>query len=176
MMKGLLIAAIFAAAMSTIATSLNSSATLLVTDWYQRFIRPQASEKQCMSALYLLTIVWGLLGTGIALLLIRVTSALDVWWMLSGILGGGVLGLFLLGFISRKAGNPIAVTAVLLGLLVISWLTLSGQIKSWPKALQNHCHAFLIPVAGTLTILLAGLCLQAILKLKRKTDSAPEHT
>ena len=170
-LTGLLIAAIFAAAMSTVSTSLNSSATLLTTDWYQRFINRNASEKHCMSALYTSTILWGLLGTGISLLLINITSALDVWWILSGILGGGMLGLFLLGFISRKAGNPAAVTAVILGLLVITWLTLSGQIKSWPKPLQIHLHAFLIPVAGTLTILLTGLCLQAIFRLKTKTAS-----
>ena len=45
---GLLIAAIFAAGMSTVSTSLNSSATLLVTDWYRRFLAPQASEAQIL--------------------------------------------------------------------------------------------------------------------------------
>ena len=159
---GLLIAAIFAAAMSTVSTSLNSSATLIATDWYQRFIDRNASEKRFMSAIYTATILWGLLGTGLSLLLINVTSALDAWWILSGILGGGMLGLFLLGLISRKANNPIAATAVVLGLLVITWMTLSPRIESCPQFLQSHFHAFLIPVFGTLSILMAGLLLQAI--------------
>jgi SSS family solute:Na+ symporter len=171
--RGLLIAAIFAAAMSTVSTSLNSSATLITMDWYRRFIHRNASEKQCMSVLYGSTILWGLLGTGISLLLINITSALDVWWILSGILGGGVLGLFLLGFISRTAGNPIAVSAVLLGLLLIAWITLSAHIESWPKSLQIHLHTFLIPVAGTLTILITGLCLQAAVRLRRTMRPRP---
>lgn len=166
---GLLVAAIFAAAMSTVSTSLNSSATLLATDWYQRYIRPDASEKQFMAVLYTATILWGLLGMGLSLLLINVTSALDAWWILSGILGGGMLGLFLLGLISRKANNPIAAAAVILGLLVIAWMTVSPRIKSLPVSLQSHFHAFLIPVFGTLTILTAGLLLQFIFRPKTKT-------
>jgi SSS family solute:Na+ symporter len=166
--RGLVVAAIFAAAMSTISTSLNSSATLLATDWYQRYMNPLTSEKQFMLVLYISTVLWGVLGTGLALLLIHVTSALDTWWILSGILGGGMLGLFLLGLISRKANNPIAAVAVTLGLLVIAWMTLSPRIKTWPVYLQNHFHSFLIPVFGTLTILMAGLLLQSIFKPKKE--------
>ena len=166
--RGLLVAAIFAAAMSTISTSLNSSATLIASDWYQRYMNPNASEKKFMSALYTATILWGVLGTGLSLLLINVTSALDAWWILSGILGGGMLGLFLLGLISRKANNPIAATAVILGLLLIAWMTMSPRMKSWPDSLQSHFHAFLIPVFGTLTILITGLLLQFIFRPKQK--------
>ena len=74
---GLLIAAIFAAAMSTLSTSLNSSATLLMSDYYRRFIDPEASEGRSMAVLYTATLVWGALGTGVALLLVNITSALD---------------------------------------------------------------------------------------------------
>ncbi|QHI68920.1 sodium:solute symporter [Tichowtungia aerotolerans] len=162
---GLLIAAIFAAAMSTLSTSLNSSATLMMSDWYKRFIRPDASERQTMRVLYGATIVWGLLGTGVAFLLINISSALDAWWVLSGIFGGGMLGLFLLGVISRKANNPISVTAAILGLLVIAWMTLSPMLKSPAlEGLQSHFHSFLIPVFGTLTILLSGLILSRFRK------------
>lgn len=165
---GLLVAAIFAAAMSTVSTSLNSSATLLAADWYQRHIRPDASEKQFMAVLYAATLLWGLLGTGLSLLLINVSSALDAWWILSGILGGGMLGLFLLGLISRKANSPIAAAGVIFGLLVIAWMTMSPQIESWPNTLKSHFHAFLIPVFGTLTILITGLLLQYVMRLKQK--------
>ena len=67
---GLLIASIFAAAMSTISTSLNSSATILMTDVYKRYMRPDATEKQMMTALYGGTLLWGALGTLIAIGLI----------------------------------------------------------------------------------------------------------
>ena len=165
--RGLLVAAIFAAAMSTISTSLNSSATLLAIDWYQRYIKPDASEKHFMLVLYISTAVWGLLGIGLALLLINVTSALDTWWILSGILGGGMLGLFLLGFISR-ANNPIAAAAVISGMVIIAWMTLSTRIQGWPEHLQSHLHAFLIPVLGTLMILITGLLLQLLFSSKKR--------
>ena len=115
--RGLLIAAIFAAAMSTLSTSINSSATLLMSDFYRRYVNRRASERQSMLVLYGGTVLWGLMGMGVALLLVRLTdNALDAWWTLSGIFGGGMLGLFLLGLISKKAGNPAAVAGVILGL------------------------------------------------------------
>ncbi|MBE0536973.1 MAG: sodium:solute symporter [Phycisphaerae bacterium] len=163
--KGLLIAALFAAGMSTVSTSLNSSATLLAKDWYQRFIRPAAGEHAMMRALYASTVLWGILGTGVALFLTRTSeNILDVWWLLAGILGGGMLGLFLLGMISRRANNSIALTAVLLGLIVLGWMSLSARIPGCPEALQSPFHGFLVPVFGTLTILLAGLLLCVILR------------
>ncbi|AQQ09682.1 Na(+)/glucose symporter [Sedimentisphaera cyanobacteriorum] len=161
---GLLIAAIFAAAMSTVSTSLNSSATLITTDWYQRFINKKHTERQSMLAIYTATILWGLLGTGTALLLVNITSALDAWWTLAGIFGGGMLGLFLLGLISRRASSPIAAASVIMGLIVIAYMTLSPKIGALPDHLKSHLHSFLIPVFGTMVILVAGLLITKIVK------------
>jgi solute:Na+ symporter, SSS family len=176
-LTGLLVAAVFAAAMSTVSTSLNSSATLLMTDYYRRFLQPQASERQCLLALYASTIVWGALGTGMALLLVTLTeSALDIWWTLSGIFGGGMCGLFLLGMISRQARNPAAVAGVLTGVLTILWMSFpklvdfllaqsaGGTAHRWGLALREAStgwmspfHALMVPVVGTLAILLVGV-------------------
>jgi len=124
-MTGLLIAAIFAAAMSTISTGLNSSATLLMNDYYKRFFFPEASERQLMLVLYASTLVLGALATIVALALIGEDgNLLDVWWKLASILSGGMLGLFLLGMISRVK-NPAAITGVVIGTLVFSWATFS---------------------------------------------------
>lgn len=194
-LTGLLVAAVFAAAMSTVSTSLNSSATLFMTDYYRRFLNRGASERQCMMALYLSTVVWGILGTGMALLLVRLTeSALDIWWTLSGIFGGGMCGLFLLGMISRRARNPAAVTGVLFGVVAILWLTipksidyllkqppgggahqlglsLSQSMNGW----LSPFNAFMIPVFGTLTILLVGLLVSSLGNCCGKRESANEN-
>ena len=162
---GLLIAAVFAAAMSTVSTSLNSSATLVMRDFYQRFVDPAAPEPRLMSVLHGATLVWGVMGTGMALVLVRVTeSALDIWWTLSSVLSGGIVGLFLLGLISRRAGNPAAITAVLVGVLVIAWMTVSNT-RVWPEGwdhLRSPLHAFMVTVVGTLVILLVGLAVSAL--------------
>lgn len=154
---GLVIAAIFAAAMSTLSSSLNGAATLTLADLYKRFLRPDPGERESMAVLYGSTLAWGTIGTGTALAMIRVRSALDAWWNLAGLFSGGMLGLFLLGLISRRARNPAAVTGVIVGILVILWMALSPKWDSLPSHLQNPLHNYLVVVVGTLTILLVGL-------------------
>ncbi len=156
---GLLVAAIFAAAMSTVSTSLNSSATLLMSDFYQRFVSPQAEDKRLMQVLYLGTVVWGILGTAMAIWLVRLTdSALDVWWSLSSVLGSGLLGLFLLGMLCRTARNREAIIAVSLGSIVIGWMALSPT-SLWPESLAGIVSPFhnnLVIVVGCIVIVMIG--------------------
>ncbi|MDP2227126.1 MAG: sodium:solute symporter [Moraxellaceae bacterium] len=161
---GLLVASIFAAAMSTISSSLNSSATIFLNDYYQRYINRTSTERQKMKALYGATIICGVLGTGLALAMINVRSALDAWWTLAGIFGGGMLGLFLLGFLSRRAGRSAALVAVATGVLVILWMSLSpkwgGALAGW----SSPFHGFLTIVFGTAALLLTGLLATVLLK------------
>jgi SSS family solute:Na+ symporter len=109
----------------------------------------------------------------VSLLLTRVTSALDAWWTLSGIFGGGMLGLFLLGMISRRAGNPAAAAGVIVGTVVLCWMTLSKYLTGPWEPLRSPFHAFLIPVFGTLTILLLGLLIS---RFTVSRESAPSPT
>jgi SSS family solute:Na+ symporter len=151
---GLLIAAIFAAAMSSIDTSLNSSATVMLKDFFQRHLKRGQDEEDSMRILRGATLVWGVLGTGVALAMIGQKSLLDTWWKVSGIFAGGMLGLFLLGLISRKANNAAAATGVILGVLVICWMTFADF---FPENLRSPFHTNMITVIGTLTIFLVGL-------------------
>jgi SSS family solute:Na+ symporter len=158
-LTGLLIAAIFAAAMSTVSTSLNSSATLVMSDFYRRFIRPEAPDSRLMFILYAATILWGAMGTAMALILVRVTdNALDVWWTLSSVLGAGILGIFLLGLTVRRAGNRAAVSAVFASIIVIGWMILSRS-DYWPaawEAFRSPFNLLLVIVIGSLTTMLTG--------------------
>ena len=163
---GLLIAAIFAAAMSSIDTSLNSSATVILSDIYRRYFRPNASQRESMHVLHLATLAWGALGTGVALAMIGVESVLDTWWKLSGVFAGGMLGLFLLGLISRRAKNPAALTGVLVGILMILWMTFSYALPERLAYLRSPYHSFMIIVIGTLYILLVGLLVSSFGKRK----------
>jgi len=158
-MAGLLIAAIFAAAMSSMDTSLNSSATLWLCDVHRRYIRPDAGERESMIVLYSATLVVGVIATVTALAMIRVKSALDMWWNLQGIFTGGMLGVFLLGLISKRAGNPAAILGVVAGVLMTLWLSLSTT-DIWPDAWiswSNPLHGFLTIVVGTSTIVIVGM-------------------
>ncbi|NIJ55936.1 sodium:solute symporter [Dyadobacter arcticus] len=165
---GLIIAAIMSAAMSTISSGMNASATVFSVDIYQKYIKSDLTPKESMRILYVATTGFGLLGmiTGIAM--IGVKSVLDVWWMLSGIFAGGMLGLFLLGIISKSTKNAEALTATLIGIVVIIWMTFSSQLPDDYSYLRNPLHQNMIMVVGTLTIFLVGVLLTS---LKRR---APE--
>jgi SSS family solute:Na+ symporter len=156
---GLIISAIMSAAMSTISSGMNSSATVFSIDIYKRYINPEMNEKQLMRLLYISTAVFGLMGMSTGILMIGIKSILDIWWQLSGIFSGGMLGLFLLGMISRKTGNTEALTATCIGVLVILWMTFSVALPQDFNFLRNMLHSNMIVVIGTLTIFLSGLVL-----------------
>lgn len=153
---GLVISAILAAAMSTISSGMNASATVFTEDVYKRYIRPDSSNKQSLRMLFIATGVFGVFGMVAGVGMIGVQSILDVWWELSGIFAGGMLGLFLLGLISKKADNSDAVIAVIAGVLAILWMTFSYLIPDQYNYLRYPLHANMIIVVGTLVISLVG--------------------
>lgn len=165
--RGLLIAAVFAAAMSTVSTGLNSSATLVMSDFYVRLGRPEASDRARIGVLRVATIVWGLLGTGMALVLVRLTnSVLDIWWTLSGVLGAAIIGLFLLGTTSPKLRERPAVFILACGIALIGWMTFSPT-DYWPAALERFAspfHPFLVIVIGPSLMVLAGMLVVGMLR------------
>jgi solute:Na+ symporter, SSS family len=152
---GLLIASIFAAGMSTISTSYNSSATVFLTDYYQRFFKKTATDKEAMRVLYLSSLVISVCGILIAIAMINVKSALDAWWKLASIFSGGMLGLFLLGVFSRQKNTIGAIVGVIVGLCVILWLSLSNVFLG-KDALGNQFHTYLTIVFGTSAVFLVG--------------------
>ncbi|HOP97149.1 MAG TPA: sodium:solute symporter [Verrucomicrobiota bacterium] len=167
-LAGLVIASIFAAAQSTISTSVNGSATLVLCDIYRRYFRPGASEEQSLRVLRVATVVAGLAGIGAALAMLRIRSALDTWWSLASIFSGGMLGLFLLGLVSRRTGSRAAAAGVVTGVLLIAWMTFSpgwtGTLEAW----RSPFHAFLIVVVSTVTILIVGLLASLVTRSARR--------
>jgi solute:Na+ symporter, SSS family len=163
-LTGLLISSLFAAGMSTVSTSINSSATILLTDYYKRYFRPEATEKESMRVLYVASLGMGLLSMLMALAMIKVKSALDAWWALASIFSGGMLGLFLLGFISRKAQSRHAAIGVMVGLLVICWMSLSPVYLQEGALVKfrSPFHANLAIVIGTTAIFLVGFLLASL--------------
>lgn len=150
-LTGLLIASIFAAGMSTVATSVTSSSTIVLTDYYQR-IRKQTSDRERLWVLKVASLVIGVLGILIALALVNVDSILDAWWKLSSIFSGGMLGLFLLGYLAKKAKNIDAAIGVICGAIVIAWIS----ADQWLGLPESGIHEYLAIVLGTLIIFLVG--------------------
>ena len=120
-----------------------------------------------MYVLRVATVLFGLAGLGAGIAMIGVKSLLDTWWEVSGIFAGGMLGLFLLGIISRRTKSPEALTATLIGIAVILWMTFSKFIPEQYAFLRNPLNKNMVIVIGTLTIFLAGLIVTAA---KRKNN------
>ena len=153
--SGLLVASIFAAGMSTVSTSFNSSATVFLTDYYQRYFRKSSSDKESMRVLYISSFVIGSLGILVGMAMINVKSALDTWWKLASIFSGGMLGIFLLGTFSRTKHMTGPVIGVIAGILVILWLS-AGPLVFGENIPGGKIHNYLVIVLGTVTIFLIG--------------------
>lgn len=171
-LTGLLIASVFAAGMSTISTSVNGTATIVMSDYYRRYINPQATERRQMNVLYLSSLTFGVLGILVALAMTRVKSALDAWWMLASIFSGGMLGLFLLGYVARKASKISAVIGVISGVLVICWMSLSPIYFTAGCLLRfrSPFHANLTIVIGTTVIFLVGFLISKLIADRGRTS------
>ncbi len=167
---GLLIASIFAAGMSTVATSINSTSTIILTDYYKRYFNKDAQEKSSMKILYSSSLIFGVVSIIIAVSLVGVESVLDAWWGLASIFSGGMLGLFLLGYLSKSARNIDAVIGVIIGALIIIWMSLSPIYFTKGDLLlfKSPFHSNLTIVFGTLAITLIGFVMVKLFSKKVK--------
>ena len=137
-LSGLVVAAIFAAAMSS---SLNSIAATAVSDLY-RPLRPDRSDRHYLVVSRWLTLVAGIAQVGVAVGIRHMTrSTLDAALSVASILNGPVLGVFLLGALSRRAGTAAAFAAMAAGLIAVvcvwrltpvawPWYTLVGSLTT----------------------------------------------
>jgi SSS family solute:Na+ symporter len=167
--SGLLIASIFAAGVSTISTSFNSSATVFLTDYYKRYFNKSASDKDSMKVLYISSVIISCAGILIGLAMINVKSALDAWWKLASVFSGGMLGLFLLAAFSLIKSPKAALLGVIAGLIVIIWISL-GPILFGKDIPGGHLHSYLTIVIGTTVIFITGFIFSWLFGRKKQTD------
>ena len=112
-LRGLLIAALLAAAMSTISSVLNTLSAVSETNIYRRWLRPNAPQREQLVVGRLLTLGWGIIIIVAAVAMIDIESIMRAAVGIIGMFVGPILGVFLLGMFSRRT-NPRGVT---LGLL-----------------------------------------------------------
>ena len=156
--SGLLVAAIIAAAMSTISGTLNSGATVLLEDYRKRFAKSVSSDRSNVRFLRLATVGLGAFAICVALAVVNVQSVLTTWWALQSALSGGMLGLFLLGFFARRTTSAQALVATVLGILTVVWITFAPRVLFVPPAL----HVNLAIVLGTTVLVLVGMVCGAL--------------
>ena len=161
--SGLLVAAIIAAAMSTVAATLNSGSTVLLEDYYKRFFPGKADAGRNIRFLRAMTVLLTVASICVAVAVMNVSSALTVWWGMQSVLSGGMLGLFLLGAYSKRTTSTQAAVATVLGVLVVVFITFGQSLLH----LSPLLHVNLSIALGTLTLFLTGWLL-ATCKKKSK--------
>jgi SSS family solute:Na+ symporter len=122
---GLLLAALTGAAMTMLASDLNTLAMVLVEDFY-RAARPKSSDRERLLAARTLVIVVGLLNVVTALILVQTKgSALSLWFAVSAIASGGLAGLFFLAFLTGRATRTSAWTGIACSTAFTIWAVLT---------------------------------------------------
>jgi SSS family transporter len=117
--SGLVIAAIFAAAMSNLSGSLNSLSSSTVIDFYRPLLRPQATDEDLLRLSRWLTAAWGFVLIGIAILARSWGSVFTTGLTIASLVYGPMLGAFLLGVLTKRASQAGVMTGMALSLAVM---------------------------------------------------------
>src|SRR5437870_11315892 len=134
--SGLLIAAILAAAMSNLSAALNSLSSTTIIDFYLRRM-PQTDERKRLQLSRLATLFWALLLFGLAVLsLHKVGRVIEVGLQIASVAYGALLGVFLLGVLTRRANQNGAMVGMLCGFLIELYIWLGTRVPwTWYVAI-----------------------------------------
>ncbi len=124
--SGLVVAAVFAAAMSTLSSCLNSLSSATTNDFYRVFVSPEASDSHYLKMSRLFTLVWGAVLVSIAMLARNWGSVLQVGLTIMSITMGSILGVFLLGHWTRKTNQTAALAGMIAGVAAMLVIHFSG--------------------------------------------------
>ncbi|MCB0610778.1 MAG: Na+:solute symporter [Lewinellaceae bacterium] len=129
-LKGLVAASLIAAFMSTMSTQLNLGASYLVNDFYQRFLKPDASQKQLVNAGRLFTVVSMILGTALGLALQDATTAFNLLLLL----GAGTGLIFILRWFWWRINAMTEIVAMVSSLVIAGFMTFGPlDLEGWQK-------------------------------------------
>ncbi len=155
--SGLIIAAIFAAAQSTISSSLNSVATAWIKDFDSRLLRPDRDDATYLRAAKWVVLIIGVAGISVACVMAvsNIESAFKAFNSLIGLTAGALGGLFALGVFTRRANGKGAMIGALFGFASVLFLYFSGsKVSGLLYAFIGFAVCFVI---GYLVSLITGV-------------------
>ena len=147
-LSGIFIAAVMAAAMSSIAAELNSLSTASVIDFYRRWVRPEGDDAHYLKVSKLATAFWGIFACFVATYAATLGSLIEVVNRFGSFFYGSILGVFLLAMVPRARGAG-AFFGLLAGMGAVAAVTFGAPSVSF---LWHN-------VIGAVTVLIVGLIL-----------------
>jgi Na+/proline symporter len=125
---GLVIAAILAAAMSNLSAALNALASTTIMDFYKPMSSGKHSEKHFLKLARISTLTWGGILFLVGLVARNVSSVLEAGLSIASVLYGGLLGVFLLGLLTKRVGERAAITGMVAGLATMYFVKMYTSI------------------------------------------------
>ena len=156
-LAGLVIAVIFAAAMSTLAGEFNSLATATVVDFYKRYLHPAGSAAHDLLVSRLFTAFWGLFACVIALQAGRLGSAIEVVNRFGSYFYGSILGVFALAVLTPRASAAGAFYGLMAGMAAVAVVSRLTAV-----------HFLWYNVIGAVAVFAVGLALTALFPRRRE--------
>jgi solute:Na+ symporter, SSS family len=143
--SGLLIAALLAAAMSNLSAALNSLSSTVIVDFYAR-LAPRATERRLVGLSRVVTAGWGVLLVGLALLARNGGKVLEMGLSIASVAYGSLLGVFLLGVLTKSTSERGAMAGMLAGFVLdlylwqftrvpFTWYVVIGSIATFAVGL-----------------------------------------
>jgi Na+/proline symporter len=147
-LMGLLIAAIFAAAMSASAGELNALATATIIDFYQRHFVRDGTDRHYLLVSRLATICWGLFACVVAMYAANQGSLIEVVNRYGSFFYGSLLGVFMLAILSKRATGTGALVGLVAGMAVVLTVAFSPWTKDIAFLWHNLIGAVVVVVVG----------------------------
>jgi Na+/proline symporter len=150
-LPGLVVAAILAAAMSTIAAELSALSTATVIDFYRRFVRREASDAHFLRASRIATAFWGLFASAVAVWAAELGSLIEVVNRFGSFFYGSILGVFILAIGFPRATGTGAFGGLIAGMGAVAWTASATNVSFlWHN------------VIGAVAVVVVGLMMSAV--------------
>ncbi|MBN1566337.1 MAG: sodium:solute symporter [Acidobacteria bacterium] len=144
---GIMLAVIFAAAMSSFSSEINSLASATIIDFYKRYFRPTANDAHYLLASRGATLFWGMFATAAACFAGRIGSLIEAVNKVGSYFYGPILGVFLLAFMVRRSNGNGAFFGLIAGEIAVFAVAYFSSI-SW--LYYNVVGATVVLIAGAL--------------------------
>ena len=170
---GLLVAAILAAAMSNLSAALNSLSSTTVVDFYMH-LRPQADERERMMISRSSTVLWAFILFGVAVYSIHAGGkghVVEIGLSIASVAYGSLLGVFLLGTLTRYASQTGAIVGMIVGFALNLWLWQgSFPITIGPLTIPHVAFTWYVLIGAIVTFAVGSLA-SLIFRSKPRTTT-----
>jgi len=154
--SGLILAGLFAATMSTLSSDLNSLAAVLFDDYYNK-IKKEKTDKQKLVFSRMSVLISGMLAIGLAMWMTQIKSMADAAFNFVSLVGGGVLGVYILGIFTKRTSSAGVYIGLGIGILFALWAYFTNPAQGEGElVLRFPLHILWIGLIGNIIVLLIG--------------------